>query len=196
MSKTVTVTGVIRDASGNLYEGAVVEAYLNTPLKYDGVIYTNEVIRTYSDKYGRFYLDLVPSVYDQENENFYTFKFIRGTIVSERKIVPGNSPVIEYESLVDYIPQGLRTPLLGNLNQTDNPNPVKLPQELIGLFSWTSFTADGSTNVFTTPGEIFIVALNGIVQSSPADYVKRSPNTIEFVSTPIDKDTVSIQFRI
>jgi hypothetical protein len=195
MISTVRVTGTIRDASGTLYEGAVVEAYLDSPLLYNGVVYSNEVLRTYTDSYGKFYFDLIPSVYDADKENFYHFKIIQGTTTTYQKIVPGNNQLFEFETLADYTPQALRTPLLGNINHTVNPNPVTLPQELVGMFAWTSFHADGNTNVFSAPGEIYIVALNGIIQSS-GDYTKQAPNIIEFVSTPLSGDLVAIQFRI
>lgn len=196
MITTVTVTGTVRDVTGAIYEGAIVEAYLNSPMQYDGVLFANEAKRTYTDSYGKFYLELVPSVLDSDNENYYHFKITQGITTTYKKIVPGNAATLNFDDLASFTPKGLRTPLLGNINQTVDPNPVTLPQELLGLFSWTSFPADGATNVFSAPGEIYIVALNGVIQSSPVDYVKHTPYTIEFVSTPMNGDTVAIQFRI
>lgn len=192
----VTVLGVVRDVDGMPYEGALIEAYLNSQMSYDTSLYGNEVVRTFSNTYGRFSFNLIPSSYDSDRENYYTFKIIKDTTNTYRKVVRGNVSVVNFEDLEDYLSPGQRAPLLGNLNQGMNPNPITLPQELVGSFIWSTSQANGTTSVFSAQNEIFFVALNGIVQSPGIDYIKRSPNVIEFNNTPLAGDLVSIQYRL
>lgn len=195
-SNRVTVIGTVRGVNGLPYEGALVEAYLNSQMSYDTSLYGNEVVRTFSNTYGRFSFSLIPSSYDSDRENYYTFKIIKDTTNVYRKIVRGVSSTVNFEDLEDYIPPGQRAPLLGNLNQGMNNNPITLPQELVGSFIWNTTQANGVTSVFSAQNEIFFVALNGVVQSPGVDYIKRSPNVIEFNNTPLSGDLVSIQYRL
>lgn len=193
---TVKVRGLVRDATGEPYEGAVIEVWLNSQIAHNSSLYGNEIRRDFSNSRGIFTFNLVPSSIDGERENFYTFKIIKDTTNIYNKIINGSLPVVNFDELPDYIPPRQRTPLLGNLNRHANVNPITLPQELVGLFTWQVQTADGETAVYSAPGEIYFVALNGVVQSSSIDYVKRSSNVIEFINTPMAGDLVSIQYRI
>lgn len=193
---TVTVNGTVRDVTGSPYEGALVEVYLNSQMGYSSSLYGNEFQRTFTNAYGRFSFELVPSSFDAARENYYVFRIVKDTTNIYSKIINGTLPVVEFSDLPDYIPPRQRTPLLGNLNRNTNVNPITLPQELVGMFMWTSTQADGATSVFSAPGEIYFVALNGVVQSSSIDYVKRSTTVIEFINTPLSGDLVAIQYRI
>lgn len=193
---TVEVTGTVRDVDGELYEGAVVRVWLNSQMDYSDSIVGNEVRTVYSNSYGKFRLNLVPSVVDSVRENYYVFTIIKDTINTYKKIINGSALKVDFDELPDFIPRDLRTPLLGNINRTSDPNPIALPQELIGIFQWTTTTADGSVNVFTAPGEIAFVALNGVVQSGGVDYIKQAPNVVEFISTPLPDDLIAIQYRL
>lgn len=193
---TVEVRGTVRDVDGELYEGAVIKVWLNSQMDYSDSLIGSEIRTVYSNTYGRFRLNLVPSVVDAVRENYYVFTIIKDTVNVYKKIVSGNALKVDFDELPDFVPQGLRTPLIGNVNRTTNPNPVTLPQELIGIFQWSQFQADGATNVFTAPGEVSFVALNGIVQSEGIDYIKATPNTVEFISTPLDDDIIALQYRI
>jgi len=193
---TVAVTGTLRDVDGKLYEGAVIRVWLNSQMNYSNSLMGNEIRTVYSNSYGRFRINLVPSVVDAERENYYVFNIIKDTVNTYKKIINGSALKVDFEDLPDFIPQGLRTPLIGNINRNVNPNPITLPQELIGIFQWSQFQADGATNVFTAPGEVSFVALNGVVQSEGIDYIKQAPNIIEFISTPLVDDIVALQYRI
>jgi len=192
----VTVHGTVKDVSGEPYEGALVEAYLNSQMSYSSDLYGNAFKRTFSNSLGRFTFDLIPSSFDDQRENYYVFRIVKDTTNIYKKIISGSLPVVDFADLPDYVPPRQRTPLLGNINRHANINPITLPQELIGMFMWTSTQADGDTSVFSAPGEIFFVALNGVVQSSSIDYVKRSTNVVEFINTPLAGDLVAIQYRI
>lgn len=196
MAVTVTVNGTVRDVNGAPYEGALVEVYLNSQMSYDMSLYGNEFQRTFTGATGRFSFDLVPSSFDGKRENYYVFRIVKDTTNIYKKIVNGSSLVSDFLELPDYIPPGQRTALLGNLNKTASPNPITLPQELIGMFMWTSVQADGGSGVFSAPGEIYFVALNGVVQSATIDYVKRDTNVIEFINIPLAGDLVALQYRI
>ena len=196
MVNTVRVNGVVRDVTGRPYDGALIEVWLNSQMSYSSSLYGNEMRREFSNSYGRFSFDLIPSSFDGKRENYYTFKIVKDTTNIYNKIINGTLPVADFDSLPDYIPPKQRTPLLGNLNQTINPNPVTLPQELVGMFMWQTTMADGTTSVFSGAGEVYFVALNGVVQSSGIDYVKRSTNVIEFINTPLAGDLIALQYRI
>jgi hypothetical protein len=193
---TVTVNGTVRDVNGKPYDGALIEVWLNSQMSYSSSLYGNEMRREFSNSYGRFSFQLVPSSFDGKRENYYTFKIVKDTTNIYNKIVNGTLTVVDFDELPDYVPPKQRTPLLGNLNQTINPNPVTLPQELVGMFMWQTLVADGTTSVFSASGEVYFVALNGVVQSSGIDYVKRSTNVIEFINTPLAGDLVALQYRI
>lgn len=200
----VTVVGYINNLDGTPYEGAIVEAYLNSQMTYDGAIYGNEIYRTVSNSYGKFELDLVPSVVDSDTENYYVFKIVKETTNTYRKIIQATAGEVEFNGLSDFIPRGKRAKLIGDLNNTINPNPVVLPSELMGLFTWQVTVADGDTSSFSAPGEIFLVAVNGVVAATGSgvggsdnyDYVKTSNYDIEFYVKPLTGSVVAIQYRI
>jgi len=195
---TTLVQGVIRDGQGELYEGALVEAYLNTQMVFSSATIGNLVHRVYTDSYGSFALHLVPSTKDASRDNWYTFKFVQDTTTFYNKIVPESVAAMNFENLVDYIYPAQRTPLLGGLNNNINTTPVIVPSNYAGTFTWKAFTADGATRIFTTPGDIYLVALNGVLQSPGAggDYILLNANTIEFSIAPQLNDLVLIQYKI
>lgn len=182
--------------TGEPYEGALVEVYLNSQMSYSSSLYGNEFKRTFTGATGKFSLELIPSSFDGQRENYYVFRIVKDTTNIYKKIINGSLPVAEFSDLPDYVPPQQRTPLLGNLNRHTNVNPITLPQELIGMFMWTSSQVDGTQSVFSATGEIYFVALNGVVQSSSVDYIKRSTNVIEFINTPLAGDLVALQYRI
>lgn len=193
---TVTVKGTVRDVNGDLYEGALIEAYLNSQMSYSSSLYGNEMLRTFSNSRGVFSMDLVPSSFDGRRENYYVFKIVKDTTNVYKKIVTGHALEVDFSTLPDYISPGMRTPLIGNINKHTNVNPITLPQELMGMFMWLSVLADGDTGVFSAPGEIYFVALNGVVQTPQVDYEKRDINVIEFNNPPVAGDLVALQYRI
>jgi len=195
---TTPIQGVLRDAQGLLYEGALIEVYLNTQMIYSGATIGNLADRTYTNSYGTFYLNLSPSTSDAVRENWYTFKIVMDTTTYYNKIVPSSLSVINFDNLTDYIMPALRTPLLGGLNKNINTSPVTVPNDYAGTFTWEAFTADGATRIFTAPGDIYLVALNGVLQSpgTTGDYVLLNANTIEFNIAPALNDLVLIQYKI
>ena len=193
---SVLVTGTIRSSSGKPYEGAIVEAWLNSQMARGGSIFGNEIMKTFSNSFGRFSLAVVPSANDQDRENYYTFRIVKDTINTYKKIVSGASPIARFDELPDYIPRAQRVQLLGNVNRTVDPNPVVLPQNSLGMLTWKTAVADGIMRSFSTSGEIHLVALNGVVQAIGIDFVKRSPNTIEFATIPRLGDLIAIQHRV
>lgn len=192
----VTVNGTVRDMTGEPYEGALVEVYLNSQMSYSSSLYGNEFKRAFTGATGRFSFELIPSSFDGARENYYVFRIVKDTTNIYKKIINGSLATVDFSDLPDYVPPRQRTPLLGNINRTTNVNPITLPQELIGMFMWTSSEADGTQSVFSAAGEIYFVALNGVVQSSSVDYIKRSTNVIEFINTPLAGDLVALQYRI
>lgn len=192
----VTITGTLRNLDGTPYKGAIVEAYLNSQMNYDGSIYGNEIFRTVSNIYGKFELDLVPSTVDSTRENYYVFKIVKETTNTYRKVVPSTNLSMDFENLLDFIPQNKRVKLIGNANHGLNPNPIILPPELIGMFVWQAVEANGTQVNFTVSGEVYIVAVNGVLVSPSIDYVKTAPNSIEFYAPPLNGDLVSIQYRL
>lgn len=192
MLTPVRVFGTVRDSTGALYSGAVIEVYLNDQMSEATALYGNEMHTVYSGDYGTFEIFLVPSV-----NSYYTFKIIKETTNVYSKIVPNNILEVPFDSLPDYAPASSRVPLLGDLNKTINTNPVLLPNELVGIFQWHTIIANGTSSVFTAPGQVFLVSLNGVVQSENVDYIRRDINTIDFYnSTPLNEDLISILYRI
>lgn len=193
----VTVVGTIRDVNGKPYQGALVEAHLQSQMGYNTSLYGNEMVRTFSNAYGRFSFQLIPTSFDTERENYYVFKVVKDTINFYRKVINGTASPVDFESLPDFIPPGQRPPLLGSMGKPGQFNPITVPhQDLVGMFMWHIVEGNGEQAVFTVPGNVYFVALNGLMLSPNEDYIRRGANVIEFTYIPAVGDRVAIQYRI
>lgn len=194
---TVRVSGTVRDMNGSPYEGAIVEVYLNSQISYSNSLVGNEVHRTYTDAYGRFDFDLIPTTLSNVSENHYVFKVIKDTVNIYKKTLGTGSSDLDFESLPDYVPPGQRTQFIGD-SPSYGPNLIIAPTSYSGIYQWKTFDSDGTSKIFSTPtgSVVYIVSLNGVLQSPNVDYFKRSDNVIEFYSTPLSGDLVAIQYQI
>jgi len=190
---TVTINGTIRDIYGELYEGAVIEVYLENQMAHSDSLIGNAIFKTYSNSYGRFSLDLVPSDVDSRGGNYYVFKIIKDTVNYYKKVVPSVLTAQDFEDLPDYVASNMYSPTIG---RTGTNGTQTLPENLGGIFQAATFNGDGSTQLFTAPGEIFFVARNGVVQSEALDYVKQGTDTIEFFSAPEEDSIIALFYRI
>ena len=188
---TVTVAGEIRDIYGHLYEGAVVEVYLHNQMSHSESTIGNAVYKTFSNSYGKFSLDLVPS--DVVDGNYYVFKIIKDTINTYRRVVTSVPSLQKFEDLQPYVPQALKTNYIGNV---DAKIEQTIPTDVEGVFQANQFQGDGVTKVFQSPGQIFFVTVNGIVQSESIDYVKQPNDNIEFFSAPDEDSIIAIFYRL
>lgn len=193
---TTRVKGSLRNAFGQPYEGAVIKVYLASAMKYSDNIIGSELLSAYSDSYGKFYLDLVPSSADEENlDNYYVFEIIKETTQFYRKYVPQSASSVDFEDLVDYVPEGQRTLYIGR-DASGKSTSEQIKVDLTGVFKWTIFDGDGSTKEFTAPGEIFIVSLNGLLILEGIDYTKSSFNVALLDEAPNSGDILGIQYKI
>ena len=194
---TTRVIGSLRNALGEPYEGAVVRVYLASAMKYSDNIIGTELLVTYSDSYGKFYLDLVPSSADESNlDNYYVFEIIKETTQFYRKYVPQSVSSIDFEDLVDYIPESQRTLYIGRNPYGTTSSTEQVRVDLTGIFKWTNFDGDGTTKEFTAPGEIYIVSLNGLLLLKDVDYQKTKIDTIVLDEAPNSGDILGIQYKI
>lgn len=92
------VVGTIRNTDGTPYEGALVEAYLNRQYVGSNSLYGNESLVTFSDSYGRFYLELVPTI----EGTFYTIKITKNTVSEYQRLVPDTDGDVNFEDLEVY----------------------------------------------------------------------------------------------
>lgn len=191
-----TVRGTLRNAFGKPYEGAVIRVYLNSPLYYQGNIIGTEMLETFSNSWGVFELDLVPTSMDEKNsENYYVFEIIKDNTQVYRKFIPQTDKVIDFDSLEDYVSPGLRTLYIGR-DQSGRSAVSQIKVDLTGIFKWTNFDGDGTTKSFTAPGEVFIVSLNGLLLLETIDYEKTSFDTVRLDEAPNSGDILGIQYKI
>lgn len=191
-----TITGTIRTSDGKLYEGALIEAHLMNQMVSSPGLVGNNSTRTYSNSYGRFWMELAPTDLDPSSpDNHYVFKIINHTTNYYYKKVPTSATTLNFDELPDYIAPDKRTPFFGGIGQT-----VKLPgglgEDYSGVFSYISITGDGETTSFTAPGKVHIVAVNGVMQNPATDYSIVSANAIEFMYKPQENDVILIQYRL
>ena len=194
---TVRVFGTIRDVNGSPYEGAIVEVYLNSQISYSGALIGSEVVRVFTDAYGRFDFDLVPTAFSNVSENHYVFKITKDTVNIYKKTLGTGQSEIDFENLPDYVPPGMRTQFIGDASAY-SPGVVIAPTSYAGIYQWKTYEADGATKIFSTPAGsiVYIVSLNGILQSPNGDYFKRSDSVVEFYAAPLSGDLVAIQYQI
>lgn len=193
---TTKITGSVRKISGEPYEGALVKVYLSSPMKFSDNIVGTEVMSTFTNSYGKFFLDLVPSEEDEESlENYYTFEIIKDTTQIYRKVVPDSDKALDFEDLEDYIHPEQRT--LYIVRDPSGKAPDKQIQvDLTGIFKWTTFDGDGTTKEFRAPGEIHIVSLDGLLILEGIDYEKPSFDTVLLDEPPQSGDILAIQYKI
>jgi hypothetical protein len=197
MSKpqTTKVVGYLRTALGSPYEGALVRIYLSSPMVVTDNIVGTELLKTFSNSYGRFEVNLVPTGADERNsENYYVFEIIRETTQYFKKIVPVSSVPLDFEDLSDYLSPGERPLYIGREKVTGGSSQVKI--DVTGIFKWTTFDGDGTTRTFTAPGEIFIVSVNGLLVLESIDYKKIRFDTVELDEAPSSGDILGIQYKI
>lgn len=191
------VKGSFRDSLGNPYEGASVKIYLSYPMKYSDNIVGNQLVHLYTNSYGVFEVDLVPSAEDEVNpNNYYVFEIIRETTSIYRKIVPYSATTLEFEDLADYTLPSQRTLYIGRGNDTETVSTTSVTVDLTGTFKWTNFDGDGTTKVFVAPGQVALVSLNGVLLIEGIDYQKTKYDTVSLDEAPGSGDILSIQYKI
>lgn len=196
---TVKIRGYVRNSVGTPYEGAVIRVYAQYQMNASSSLIGNEIATLFSDIYGKFELNLVPTSSDLVHENYYLFYIIKDNTTVYKKMVPEvptTDQPIEFDALPDYLAPSQRTPLLGNLNKTISTTPVQLPSDLVGIFKWEPFIADGTQTIFTAPGDIYLVAVNGQLQTENADFMFLNTKSVQFYTAPNNGDTVTLQYRI
>ncbi len=114
---TVRINGVTRDTSGDIYSGAIIEYWLNSPIGYCGSLYGNGAQRVYSNAFGRFSFEVIPNSVSEDPESYYTFKVVKDTTNVYHKIVDGSLPEVNLEDLPEYIPPWMRPVFLGERRQ-------------------------------------------------------------------------------
>lgn len=193
---TTRVTGSIRNVLGRPYEGALIRIYLASAMKYADNIVGTEVVSVFTDSYGKFYVDLVPSGEDELNsENYYVFEIIKDTTQIYKKFVPASTTALEFEDLVDYVHPEQRTLYIGR-DPSGRAPAGQITVDLTGIFKWTVFDGDGTTREFTAPGEVYIVSLNGLLIVETIDYTKSSFDTVLLDEAPESGDILAIQYKI
>lgn len=193
--QTTKVIGYLRSALGKPYEGALVKVYLASPMVVTDNIVGTEVLSTFSNSYGRFEVNLVPTGADERNsENYYVFEIIRDTTQLFRKFIPVSSVPLDFEDLPDYLFPGQRPVYIGRDGKGSAPSQISI--DVTGIFKWTTFDGDGSTKSFTAPGEIFIVSLNGLLLLENIDYQKTKFDTVTLDEAPKTGDILGIQYKI
>jgi hypothetical protein len=193
--QTTKVVGYLRTALGTPYEGALIRIYLASPMVVTDNIVGTEILNTFSNSYGRFEVNLVPTGADERNpENYYVFEIIRETTQYFKKLIPASSVTLEFEDLPDYLSPGERPLYIGRDKNGSTPTQVKI--DVTGIFKWTTFDGDGTTRTFTAPGEIFIVSLNGLLVLESIDYKKIRFDTVELDEAPNSGDILGIQYKI
>jgi len=193
---TVTVTGTVRDINGELYEGAVIEIFLMNQLFNAENLIGNAVQTVYTNSYGRFSVTLVPTDVDLASENYYVFRIIKDTVHTYQKLVRSAPATQLFDDLENYVPGGSKLPMIGGNGLQGSTMYQELPNNLEGIFQAYQVNGDGNTKQFVAPGEIFFVAVNGIIQSETIDYTKQGRETIEFFEAPREGNLVAIFYRI
>lgn len=188
---TVTIQGTVRDIYGELYEGAVIEVYLQNQMTYSDALIGNAIYKAYSNSYGKFSLKLVPSVVS--SGNYYVFKIIKDTVNFYKKVVSGSPSIQNFDALPDYLPTTFQPTYIGD---SGTQNIQTLPSDLTGIFQAIQYNGDGVLTLFSAPGEIFFVARNGVVQSEGFNYLKQGSDSIEFLQPPESSDLIAIFYRI
>jgi hypothetical protein len=193
MVSTVRVYGTLRGVDGQPVEGAVVDVALKNQMIHEGTLLGNSVLRTYTDSYGKFSLDLVPSSLNMGN--YYEFTIVHDAVVKYRKIVGSSVSEINFEDLADFSSPGQQFSYIGG-SQTGTGSFTYVPQSS-SVDAWRTATADGVAKIFTTPAgsTINLVALDGITQSPNVDYFKRANNAIEFYTAPFSTQLVALSYR-
>lgn len=193
---TTRINGVLRNAFGQPYVGAVIRAYLSSPMEYSDNIIGTEVLTTHSNSYGQFHMDLVPTSFDQINsENYYVFEIIKDNTQVYKKLVPSSMVPLDFEDLTDYILPKQRTLYIGR-DSTGRLTPEQIKVDILGTFRWITFDGDGFKNNFSAPGEVFIVSLNGVLIVEGIDYQKPDFDKIILDETPRSGDILGIQYKI
>lgn len=98
-----TIFGVIYDAQGKPYKGAIVKFSLNSPFKNNNRYFHNSEVRTVTNKFGIFELDLAPSVLDMSGENYYNVTVVMDTVTTVRVVVPLAEESIDFSTLEEYV---------------------------------------------------------------------------------------------
>lgn len=192
---TTKVVGSIRNALGKPYEGALVKVYLSAPMVVTDNTVGTELISVFTNSYGKFEINLVPTESSEKNsEIYYTFEIIKENTQYYKKIVPKNDYAIDFEDLPDYVPFGKRPIYIGR--DPSGTAPTQIPVDLTGIFKWTVFDGDGITVEFVAPGEIALVSLNGVLLLENIDYEKTKFNTVRLDEAPNSGDIIGIQYRI
>lgn len=190
------ITGTIRSTDGKLFEGALIEAHLMNQMTQSPGLIGNNSIRTESNSYGRFWLELTPTDTDPTKpDNHYVFKIINQTTNYYYKQVPTSATPLNFDELPNYVAPDKRTPFFGGIGQTITL-PDHISSDYSGLFSYIAVEGDGSTTSFTAPGKVHLVAVNGVVQNPASDYTMVTHNSIEFTYIPQAADVVLIQYKL
>jgi hypothetical protein len=193
--QTTKIIGRLRNAFGKPYEGAVIKVYLAAPMVVTDNIVGTELLSTFSNSYGIFELDLVPSGADERNaENYYIFEIIKENTQYYRRFIPVSSIPLDFEDLPEYVLPGQRPLYIGRDSSGSSPSQVTV--DVTGIFKWTTFDGDGTTKSFTAPGEIFIVSLNGLLLLENIDYQKTKFDTVTLDEPPKTGDILGIQYKI
>lgn len=194
---TTKVKGSLRDFEGNPYEGALVKVYLANPMKYSDNIIGNQSISVFTNSYGVFEVNLIPSESDELNsDNYYIFEITEETTFVYRKIVPVSSATLEFEDLEDYVLPSQRTLYIGRGNDSSPVSSSQIQVDLTGIFKWTTFDGDGTTKSFTAPGSVYIVSLDGILLIEGIDYEKTRYDTVALDEAPESGNILAIQYKI
>lgn len=186
------VQGEIRGVDGVPIQGAIIEAQLISQMEGQSGLVGNESHKTFSNEWGRFWFELVPTIYDAgKPNNYYAFKIISNTTNYYYKTIPDNGETIRFEDLPDFTAPDRRPNFIGGVGDT-----INIGGDYTGVYTYLAVKGDGVKTVFDTPGRIHMVALNGVVQRPSADYVTRSSNSIEFNEPPMPEDVVLLQYKI
>lgn len=185
------VQGEIRGVDGVPIQGAIIEAQLISQMEGQSGLVGNESHKTFSNEWGRFWFELVPTIYDDgKPNNYYAFKIVSNTTNYYYKTIPDNGETIRFEDLPDFTAPDKRPTFIGGGSQ------ITIGSDYAGVYTYLAVKGDGVKTTYDAPGKIHMVALNGVVQRPGGDYSNRTTNSIEFTEPPHADDVILIQYRI
>lgn len=208
MVNRTQIHGKVRGTDGVVYEGAIIDIYLNKPKFYEDAYVSNNVLRTYTNSYGNFSFKLVPNSAD----DYYTIRILYDNDVNYNVKVPVSSNNLNLLQLEKWVSPSRRIPLIGGgFGFFQNGVLVTggldlggsfIPQPTLPPFVNTQFVTvfgNGSQTTFSAPGTILKVYINGLIQTEGIDFSRVSSNTIQLLSTyfiPDTNDTVTIEYGV
>jgi hypothetical protein len=105
-----TVYGTIYDSSGLPYKGALVKFLPNAPFRSENEWIQDVEVKTVTNSYGRFEVDLPPSTGD----NFYFLTVVYDKTTTRPVVIPVSDSPISFLDLEKYLFPHERMEMLGD----------------------------------------------------------------------------------